>query len=62
MGSGPLIADNVSLADAPLVIAAPDLLEALTDIMRVIEIDNLIPESVSYMQAARAALAKAVQQ
>lgn len=37
--------------------AAPHLFEALRDLLRIIEIDELIPESVSYMQQARAALA-----
>lgn len=42
-----------------LIAAAPEMLEALRDIMRVIETDNLVPESVSYMRQARAAIAKA---
>lgn len=46
-------------ADAQLVSAAPDLYEALNDIMRVIATDELVPESVSYMRQARTALAKA---
>lgn len=47
-------------ADARLIVAAPDLLKALQDIMRVIATDALVPESVSYMRQARAAIAKAV--
>lgn len=43
-----------------LLQAAPDLYLALRDIMRVISTDDLIPESVSYMKQARAALFKAV--
>lgn len=35
------------------------LLTALKDLLMVIENDALIPESVSYMRAARAAVAKA---
>ncbi len=36
-----------------------DLLGALEGLLQVIETDNLIPESVSYMQAARDAVARA---
>lgn len=36
-----------------------ELVEALRDLLQVIATDELIPESVSYMQQARAALAKA---
>jgi hypothetical protein len=39
--------------------AAPQLAEALVDLLEVISRDQLIPESVSYMQQARAALTKA---
>jgi hypothetical protein len=46
-------------ANMCLIAAAPELYEALADIMRVIATDRLVPESVSYMRQARAALAKA---
>ncbi len=46
-------------ANARLIAAAPDALDALRDLLRVIATDELIPESVSYMQHARAAIAKA---
>lgn len=36
-----------------------DVVTALRDLLAVIEADDLIPESVSYMRQARAALAKA---
>ncbi len=45
--------------DARLIVAAPDLLEALVDLVKLIETDDLVPESVSYMKQAREALAKA---
>lgn len=45
--------------DARLVAAAPCLLAALGDLLGVIAADELIPESVSFMRAARAAIAKA---
>ncbi|HEY2848325.1 MAG TPA: hypothetical protein VGI97_00480 [Gemmatimonadaceae bacterium] len=47
-------------AKATLIAAAPDLLAALRNIMQCIATDELLPESVSYMRQARAALAKAV--
>lgn len=50
--------DNLT-PDACLIAAAPDLLEALKDIMQVIRTYELVPESVSYMQQATAAIAKA---
>lgn len=40
-------------------IIARDLLKALKDLMDVIEADQLVPESVSYMIQARQAIAKA---
>lgn len=40
----------------PLHAAAPCLLKALEDIMQVIATDELMPESVSYMKQARAAI------
>ena len=46
-------------ANARLIAATPDLLEALHDLLVLIETDSLIPESVSYMRQARAAIAKA---
>lgn len=46
-------------ATARLFTAAPDLLEALRDVLEMIAADRLIPESVSYMRRARAAIAKA---
>lgn len=46
-------------ANMRLIAAAPDLLEALRDLLNVIATDDLVPESVSYMQQARAALATA---
>lgn len=48
-----------TLANARLIAAAPDLYSALRDLLDVIAADALIPESVSCMQSARAALAKA---
>ncbi len=38
-----------------------ELLEALRDLVNVIAADALVPESVSYMRQARAAIAKAEQ-
>jgi hypothetical protein len=46
-------------SDMSLIAAAPDLLAALRDLLNVIAADDLVPESVSYMQQARAAIAKA---
>lgn len=46
-------------ADADLIAAAPELLKALKDVLTMIAFDDLIPESVSYMKQARAAIAKA---
>ncbi len=46
-------------ANARLISAAPELLQALGDLLGVIQEDELIPESVSYMKQARAAIAKA---
>lgn len=51
----PEITDNVGCQIA----AAPELYEALKDLLVVIATDDLIAQSVSYMQQARAALAKA---
>lgn len=45
--------------DARLIAAAPDLLAALVDLLKLIETDELVPESVSYMKEAREAVAKA---
>lgn len=45
--------------DARLIASAPDLLEALKDLLQAVATDQLIPESVSYMRQARAAVAKA---
>jgi hypothetical protein len=50
---------SVQMADARLIEAAPDLLAALGDLLSVIETDDLLPESVSYMKQARAAIKKA---
>ena len=44
--------------DARLIAAAPSLLQALKDLLQMVETDQLIPESVSYMREARAAVAK----
>lgn len=55
-------ADEIDLEahpDARLVAAAPDLLRALKDLLQMVSVDELIPESVSYMKEARAAVAKA---
>jgi len=46
-------------ANARLIAAAPDLLQALDDLLLCIEVDALMPESVSFMRQARAAIAKA---
>jgi hypothetical protein len=46
-------------ANAYLIAAAPELLQALRDLLNVIAADDLVPESVSYMKQARAAIAKA---
>ena len=46
-------------ADAKLIAAAPELIQVLKDIMDVIATDQLVPESVSYMRQARAAIKKA---
>ncbi len=46
-------------ANAHLIAAAPDLFVALRDVLNVIAADDLIPETVSYMRQARAAIAKA---
>lgn len=48
-------------ANARLIAAAPDLLEALRDLLALISIDSLVPESVSYMREARAAITKATE-
>lgn len=45
-------------ANAHLIAAAPELLEALKGLLYVIRNDQLVPESVSYMQKASAVLAK----
>lgn len=39
--------------------AAPALLEACKDLYKIMVADNLMPESVSYMKNAEAAIAKA---
>jgi hypothetical protein len=54
-----MTSDGPSEANARLITAAPDLLQALDDLLCVIATDELIPESVSYMRHARAAIAKA---
>ena len=46
-------------ANGRLLAAAPALREALKDLLEVIATDDLVPESVSYMRQARAALAAA---
>lgn len=50
--------DERCRANAKLCAAAPDLLEALIDLLQVIATDELVPESVSFMRQARAAVAK----
>ena len=57
--AGKVVPHGESEGNARLVAAAPDLLQALRDLLQVIEHDQLIPESVSYMRLARAAMAKA---
>lgn len=52
--------DLVAHPDACLIAAAPTLLSALVDLLKLIETDQLVPESVSYMKEARAAVAKAM--
>lgn len=59
---GHVVAETVTDANAPLIIAAPDLLEALTAVMRVIDgRDDRGPDTLPtpVWQQARAALAKA---
>lgn len=50
--------DGTHQRHAKLLAAAPELAVALRDLLDVIAVDNLIPEAVSYMRQARAALAK----
>ncbi len=57
IGVGPYASHRES--DARLIAAAPGLLAALRDILEMIAADDLVPESVSYMREARAAVAKA---
>lgn len=45
--------------DARLIAAAPELLQALKDLLRLVEVEELVPESVSYMKQARDAVARA---
>jgi len=45
--------------DQRLIACAPRLLSALVDLLKLIETDELVPESVSYMKEARAAVAEA---
>ncbi len=47
------------LANARLMAAAPELLASLKDLVTVIRADALMPESVSYLQEADKAIAKA---
>jgi Lar family restriction alleviation protein len=67
---GPISGDSEGAADGwnERIFATPadakpnaDLLVALRDLLTVIETDSLIPESVSYMRQARAAVAKAIE-
>ena len=53
------VASFVEEADARAFVALPALQEALRDLLDVISADDLVPESVSYMRQARAALAQA---
>lgn len=54
-----LVCQVRNLVDVPVIVAAPELLTAMVDLLSCIAADNLLPESVSYMKAARAAVAKA---
>lgn len=49
---------GITPEDQLLIERAPDLLKALRDLLNVIAADELIPESVSYMQQARAVIAE----
>ena len=57
--SGALDVFPLSEANATLIAAAPDLLQSLEYVLAMIAEDDLIPEDVSYMRLARAAIAKA---
>ena len=46
--------------DARLVAAGPELLTALQDLLMVVSDNEWVPEPVSYMKLARAAVAKAL--
>jgi|SRR5882672_5814837 len=46
-------------ANALALAAVPELIVALRDLLMCIEVDDLIPQSVSYMRQAHAALIKA---
>lgn len=54
-----LIAEGLDKRTAHLIAAAPELLEALENIIEMIQDCELIHENVPYMRRARAAIAKA---